>query len=298
MNLIRGQEPSFQYRDLNLLILSVILIGAVLTLPHTATGANAGEKAFQEGDYDAAVEYYQSVLEDREIPEASYNLGNALYKQGKLEESVRAFERSLAINSPGEKAQVMYNLGNAMANAQKYQQSAAFYQRALELQPDDRDAKYNLELIRRKMQQQQKDQNRQGNDQQKDNDQRKDQKNNRQQQDKSDNRKEEQQQGDRQNQGESQQDQTQNERREEEQQQQQREQEEGEQSQQREKQSGNEQQNGEQQRRPAGSTSEEKMSLDRKEAAQILNALRLNQDKVMKAQIQKKLKRVKTDKDW
>jgi hypothetical protein len=39
-------------------------------------------------------------------------------------------------------------------------------------------------------------------------------------------------------------------------------------------------------------------SLEEQEADQILNALRLNQDQVMKAQIRKKLKNTESEKDW
>ncbi|NIQ11173.1 MAG: hypothetical protein GWO23_16570 [Gammaproteobacteria bacterium] len=43
---------------------------------------------------------------------------------------------------------------------------------------------------------------------------------------------------------------------------------------------------------------QETQTLDEQEAEQILNALRMNQDNVMKAQIQKKLQAVDNEKDW
>ncbi len=277
-------------------LITGLVVALACVMPQVVWAADAGSEAFREGNYEAAIEYYNRILAEKDLPEAAYNLGNALYKQGKIDEAISAFERSLSLEKPEAKARVMYNLGNAMANAQKYEQSLAFYQRALELQPGDMDAKYNLELIRRKLQQQQQQEQQPGNNPQQNEDQREEQ-NTQEREGDSDKQNR---QGDNQQEQQGQDQQQQNRKEEQEQQ-------EGRENQ---SQAGAEEQQSEQQQQQQDEGQEQEgrqhgqvqadstISLDRKEAQQILNALRLNQDKVMKAQIRKKLKQVKTDKDW
>jgi len=60
----------------------------------------------------------------------------------------------------------LYNLGNAMAYQGALDEAIDAYQRALEINPDDDDAQYNLELVESLKEQQEQEQQNQGDDQQ------------------------------------------------------------------------------------------------------------------------------------
>merc|ERR1711916_287020 len=56
---------------------------------------------------------------------------------------------------PDQKAEVFHNLGNSFLEAKKYQESIEAYKNALRNNPRDMDSKYNLEYARKKLEEQQ-----------------------------------------------------------------------------------------------------------------------------------------------
>ena len=77
-----------------------------------ATMRNVGAARYRLGDFAGATEAYQqaaSAATDPELKErALYDLGNSMFRQGQLEESVKAYEAALAIDPEDEDAR--YNL--------------------------------------------------------------------------------------------------------------------------------------------------------------------------------------------
>ena len=119
-----------------------------------------GNEAFAEGAYLYALDLYQSAqIESPELAESYFNAANAYYRQGDypaaLEQMQMALqyadEESLAENS-------YYNLGNTLFNSQDLSTAIDAYTQALLLDPDDQDAKYNLELALQQFQQQEQQQ--------------------------------------------------------------------------------------------------------------------------------------------
>ena len=73
-----------------------------------------GNKYFQEGNFDNAVEVYEKILKQGfESPALYYNLGNSYFKSGKLGYAVLNYEKGLKL-SPGDE-DLSYNL--RIANA-------------------------------------------------------------------------------------------------------------------------------------------------------------------------------------
>jgi superkiller protein 3 len=73
-------------------------------------------------------------------PEMLFYLGNALYYQGKLEETVAPLRRAIALNP--DYAAAYYNLGIALYSQKQPGEAVAAYQKAIDLKPDDAEA-YN-----------------------------------------------------------------------------------------------------------------------------------------------------------
>jgi Ca-activated chloride channel homolog len=270
-----------------------------------------GNKALAEDKTDEALKYYKDAeIEKPKQPVLDYNIGTALYKQNKFPEALQRYMRALDTDDPKFQADAYYNSGNALFRAQKYAEAINAYKKCLEINADDGDAKYNLELARVKLkeqaQKQDKQQNQQNNQdkqdqQQQDQQQQDQQQQNQQQQDqqKQGQQQNSQDQQDQQKQQEQQQQQNQQDQQKNGQQQQDQQKGDQEQQQQQQDEQQNGDQNQEQQQQKASRGQQQKMS--KQDAERILNAI--NSDE---KQLQKQLTRFKvgttnagrSGKDW
>ena len=74
--------------------------------------------------------------------------GNEAYAKGDYEQAVQRYETALATN--GESAAVYYNLGNAYYRLNKVAPAILNYERAVLLNPSDKDTRFNLEMAKLK----------------------------------------------------------------------------------------------------------------------------------------------------
>lgn len=95
-------------------------------------------KAFEQGDHQRAAELF----------EAGQWKGSAEYKAGNYQAAINAFGQE---NTPD----ASYNLGNALAKAGKLEEAIAAYDKTLEQVPDHQDATFNRQLIEKLLEQQQ-----------------------------------------------------------------------------------------------------------------------------------------------
>jgi Ca-activated chloride channel homolog len=121
-----------------------------------------GRKAYGEGDHPGALKSYEAAAGTRpRDPRASFNVADALYKNGKYAEA-EAIYRALGANvASGLAADARFNLGNALYQKQEFGPAVRAYRDALRIKPDDADARQNLELALRALQQEKQRQERQ-----------------------------------------------------------------------------------------------------------------------------------------
>ena len=136
---------------IGLLVIGVLIAGLVVTNNGGTAVAKlnqAGNDQFYADSYDEAWGMYQSAqMENPELAEPYYNAANALYKQGLYEEALAQMGMALQFASDESLAeQVFFNLGNSSFNMQDMETAVSSYIEALLRNPDDADAKYNLEL--------------------------------------------------------------------------------------------------------------------------------------------------------
>jgi Ca-activated chloride channel family protein len=118
-----------------------------------------GNDLFGKGEYDAALKRYLEAQQNAPSrSELRFNVGDALYKQGKYEEAAQELGRVVESDNQSLSAEAYYNLGNAFFRQEKYQEAVGAYKKSLMKNPKDQDAKVNLELALEKMQQQQQNQ--------------------------------------------------------------------------------------------------------------------------------------------
>ena len=119
-----------------------------------------GNDAYNKNDYKIAAENYKKVIEkDSENVKAQYNLGNALYKKGAIDESLQAYDASIRLSRvKNDQSAAWYNKGVALQNNKKIPDCIEAYKKALRLNPEDEDARFNLQkALAQQQKQQQKD---------------------------------------------------------------------------------------------------------------------------------------------
>lgn len=109
-----------------------------------------GNEAFVAGDYQNALDRYrQAQVESPDEGTFTYNAGNALYRLGQFDRAVSESSRAAAAGSDDLRFRAYYALGNAYFRQQKLREARDAYKSALKLNPGDADAKFNLEVAQR-----------------------------------------------------------------------------------------------------------------------------------------------------
>jgi Ca-activated chloride channel family protein len=120
-----------------------------------ASRNQAGNRLFEQGKYqDAEKAYLEAQSEAPDRPELTYNLGNSLVKQKKLDQGLKSLRQSIDKANTGLRANGWYNMGNTLFEMGKFQEAADAYVQSLKINPGDRDAKHNLELALQRLKQQ------------------------------------------------------------------------------------------------------------------------------------------------
>ena len=141
---------------------SKLVILCALSLGLAAYGADVGglmrqgNGLYGRGKYDEALSRYQmaEVLE----PDATaihFNLGNALFRLGRYREAARELELVMIDKKPERRANAMYNAGNVAFKAGQLDPAIKAYAGALAINPNDKQAKQNLEFCLKKREEQQ-----------------------------------------------------------------------------------------------------------------------------------------------
>ena len=118
----------------------------------------SGNNSYKSGHYkEAEIDYRKALAKDPTSQKATYNLGDALYRQQNFEEATSQFQKlAQSDKKDAPKASVYYNLGNSLLENKKYQESIDAYKMALRQSPKDEDTRYNLSYAMTKLEQQKK----------------------------------------------------------------------------------------------------------------------------------------------
>jgi Ca-activated chloride channel homolog len=169
---IQNPKSKIQNGLLTLAGLSLLALGGPVV-----EKTEEGNRLYRAGQYEQAQTRYveaRSGVEEKTENSARLhlNLGDALYQQKKYAEARKEFEQAAGSDQVELQAQATYNIGNSYfkealqtkdqnQGLELLKQAVAGYRKTLELKPDDEDAKYNLEVVRRHLDVKQKEQQQQ-----------------------------------------------------------------------------------------------------------------------------------------
>jgi Ca-activated chloride channel family protein len=186
---------------------------ALLLLPMCAHAVNPGLEQYQRHKYPEALNEFSTQLKRQpQSPALQFDRGAAAYKAGDLDQALAAFSQAVTSPDPHLRTRASYNLGNTLfqrgvaqkekePKIQEWKNALQHYEEALKVEPKNADAIYNRDVVRKLLEElekeQQQDQQKKDDkkDDQKKDDQKKDQQ---QQQNKDDQQKEDQQKQDQQ----------------------------------------------------------------------------------------------------
>jgi Ca-activated chloride channel homolog len=113
---------------------------------------NKGNDLFEEKRYESALEAYREAqVRDPESSEIRYNLGTTLYQLDQFQEADHQLKESLeGVETKKQQARAWYNYGNTQYRLGQFDEAIQAYKNALDINPDDEDAKFNLEVLQNK----------------------------------------------------------------------------------------------------------------------------------------------------
>ncbi len=152
----------------SLLVLALLLTAGLRTQAHSSEG----EEAYRQGNYIAASEYYsEQLLDSPDDPKLHYNFGAAAYKNNMFDDAITSFTKALASNNIDLQKKAYYNRGNSyyrkglemvqgdpQSTVQQWEKALESLEAVLKLSPDDNDAVYNRDLIKKQLEELQKQQ--------------------------------------------------------------------------------------------------------------------------------------------
>jgi Ca-activated chloride channel family protein len=157
---------------MRLLAILIFLLPAIALSQSGNTFIREGNKKFSEKKFEEAEVEYKKALEEEAGDKAKFNLAGTYYKKGDYQKATEELQAILNSEEFDKEtiSNAYYNLGNSMFKENKLDESIDAYKQALINNPKNENARYNLEMARRmKKQQEQQQQKNQNQDKEKDN---------------------------------------------------------------------------------------------------------------------------------
>lgn len=142
--------------------LVIVLLLWGLFAPDGSGDGRTGNEHFREGRFQEAAAAYRTGLEEAAASDRGLrarllqNLGSAQYRMEEYEAARSTFEEGLrTAEEPALASAIAYDAGNAAYRQEQLREAADLYRRSLLADPDNRAAKYNYELVKRRLENQQ-----------------------------------------------------------------------------------------------------------------------------------------------
>ena len=139
------------------LTISALFI-ALIAFAQTVNGyIKEGNQFYKQSQFDLAeARYRQALQEDPTSREAMFNLSNALHQQKKYDQAIQLLDRLQASAKDSSTLSASaYNQGVAHTKQKNLEESIEKYKQALRMDPEDQQARENLQKALRELKKQQ-----------------------------------------------------------------------------------------------------------------------------------------------
>ena len=130
-------------------IISISAFASILDFKYI----NAAKEAYQNGDYKKAIENYLKVEDKND--KILFNLADSYYKAKEYEKAFKLYKQ---IKDKDLEFKKLHNMGNTLAHLGKIDEAIKAYEKALKIK-EDKDTRFNLELLKKMKKNQKKKQN-------------------------------------------------------------------------------------------------------------------------------------------
>lgn len=136
----------------------------LLFLPAAFAGSPGGAlREYKAGNYDQAVKDYEQLLQrNADDPRLHFNAGAAAYRNQQFDEAAKQFNDAIATPDLKLQSSAYYNHGNSMyrlgealpdpsKRTEAWEKSLKDYELSMKLAPQDADAKFNHEFVKKRL---------------------------------------------------------------------------------------------------------------------------------------------------
>ncbi len=153
----------------------------LICVPTATAGPAKAQRHYDSGEYKTALSEYQQLIgKNPADARLRYNAGAAAYRANKFDLAIQEFQAATGSGEVDLQQQSFYNLGNAefrlgqgtsdmQERTAVWEQAVQHYEAALKLNPNDKDAEFNRDFVRKKLEELKQQQQEQKQNQNKDN---------------------------------------------------------------------------------------------------------------------------------
>ena len=155
------RRPPTRKRDTAPVAAMAALALAVLMIPARTWATNEGLQLYNQRDYKGAYDTFQQQLQrDPNSDGLVFDQGASAYKEGDYDKALQSFGQVLGSKNQALRGQAEYNIGNTLVErgalqqekdekAREWTEALKHYEQALKIDPNNSDAKYNEDIVRK-----------------------------------------------------------------------------------------------------------------------------------------------------
>jgi hypothetical protein len=143
-----------------ILITLMVVTGVIDNIATVNRLKKEAEQAYKEGDYATAISHYRTLTDSLKVQDdgVRLNLAHALLQAGDTIAARRNYSSLVRSEQPDVKSVAYQQMGIVASAQQQYEESLASFKESLKANPANEEARYNYELVKQLLEQQQEQQ--------------------------------------------------------------------------------------------------------------------------------------------
>lgn len=139
-------------------LVAVLLLSDIDNIALINSLKSEAKKAYQSGDYKTAIDKYQFLTDSLHITEDEVvmNLANALFHVNDTTNATGRYKSLMQSKSSNLRSLSNLQLGVLANRAGKYEEALEYFKQSLRADPSNEEARYNYEMVKKKLEEQKK----------------------------------------------------------------------------------------------------------------------------------------------